>query len=257
MIMDYNTTHQNTSAPETSDSEYELDKGEAFAIADWHDRFENAQTRRTQHLNQVLMPLRGNSGEQRRILSMPGGYQALAIWHLLIQLAGECPQRGLLVKGSGPMNYEDLAFELGVPEADVRAAFRILGDPKIDWINKTACPQHLLVSGTLRSGRNKKVHPRVIMVLSQDDGPEFHQDMTLIAKTCFDFEHPEFEVVDLLSPDFKKLYEMDKAARIAEQGVSEHGVHTSDMPAYPDVYLAMRDPLTDEIEEEKAISAVT
>ena len=255
--MNYDTTNLNTAAPEMRDSEYALGKGEAFIIADWHDRFENAQTRRTQHLNQVMMPLRGNSGEQRRILSMPGGYQALAIWHLLIQFAAECPQRVLLVKGTGALDYEDLAFELGVPEADVRAAFRILGDPKIDWVNKTYCPQNLLVSGSLRSGRNKKVHPRVVMVLSQDDGPQFCQDVNFIAKTSFEDDNPIFELIDVLTPDFKKLYEMDKSARLLEQGVSEHGVHTPDMPAYPDIDVAMGDPILDEIEEEETAATVT
>lgn len=255
--MDYNTTNQNTPAPKTSDSEYVLKKGEAFIITDWHDRFENAQTRRTQHLNQVMMPLRGNSGEQRRILSMHGGYQALAIWHLLIQFAAECPQRGLLVKGTGPLDYEDLAFELGVPEADVRAAFKILSDSKIGWIDTTDCPQNLLVSGSLRSGRNKRVHPRVVMVLSQDDGPQFCQDVNFIAKTSFEHDGPTFELIDLLTPEFRKLYEMDKSARLLEQGVSEHGVHTLDMPAYPDVDVAMGDPLADEIDEEEAVATVT
>ena len=255
--MDYDTTKPSTPAPETSDSEYVLNKGEAFIITDWHDRFENAQTRRTQHLNQVMMPLRGNSGEQRRILSMPGGYQVLAIWHLLIQFAAECPQRGLLVKGTGALDYEDLAFELGVPEEDVRAAFMILSDSKIGWIDTTDCPQNLLVSGSLRSGRNKKVHPRVVMVMGQDDGPDFQQDVTLIAKTCFEFDHPEFETMSLLTPDFRKLYEMDKSARLLEQGVSEHGVHTPDMPAYPDVNIAMGDPILDEIEEEETAATVT
>lgn len=214
--MNCDTTNLNTAAPETSDSEYVLNKREAFIITDWHNLFENAQTRRTQHLNQVMMPLRGNSGEQRRILSMLGGYQALAIWHLLIQLAAECPQRGLLVKGTGALDYEDLAFELGVPEADVRAAFMIFSDSKIGWIDTTDCPQHLLVSGSLRSGRNKKVHPRVVMVLKQDDGPKFCQDVNFIAKTSFGDDNPVFEPIDVLTPDFKKLYEMDKSERLLE-----------------------------------------
>ena len=39
--------------------------------------------------------------------------------------------------------------------------------------------------------------------------------------------------------------------------MSEHGVHTPDMPAYPDVDVAMGDPFVDEIEEEEAVATVT
>ena len=189
--MNHTTTYE-SSAAEKQAEYYTLEKGEAFCIPNWHDLFENAQTRRTQHLNQVMMPTRGNKGEQRRILSMEGGYQALAIWHLLIQFASECPQRGLLIKESGVLDYEDLAFELGVPEADIRAAFNILGNPKIGWIDIIDCPKNLLVSGTLRKGRKQKVHPRVLMVRDQEEGPEFTQDVTLIGMTGWNDTGPLF-----------------------------------------------------------------
>ncbi len=254
--MNDTTTHE-SSAAEKRAERYTLEKGEAFYIPNWNDHFENAQTRRTQHLNQVMMPTRGNKGEHRRILSMEGGYQALAIWHLLIQFASECPQRGLLIKESGVLDYGDLAFELGVPEADIRAAFKILGNPKIGWVDITDCPKSLLVSGTLRKGRNKKVHPRVLMVWGQEEGPEFTQDVILVGMTGWRDDGPFFGIQEILMPDFAALYEMDKTARLAARGVSEHGVDTPEMPAYPDVDYAMGVPEEEETEEKEPSEAIT
>ena len=151
----------------------ELKANETLVIANWSTRFENAQTRRTQSLNQVLMPIRGNSVEQKRLLAMPGGITALAVWHLLVHFAAECPQRGILARGTGPIRYADLALEFGIPEQEIRTSIALLMDPSIGWVAIELCPKNLFVSGSLRKGRKSFALPKSVKVHNQQDGPTY------------------------------------------------------------------------------------
>lgn len=206
----------------------ELSEGQAFLIEDWTDSFENAQTRRTKHLSSVLMPLSGQGCTDKRILSFEGGYKALAIWHLIIKVAAECPQRGLLVRSTGPLDYETLAIDLGLPEEDIREAFSILMHPKLGRIKTTECPQHLMVSGSLRKGRKQTTHPKAVNVARQTTGPSFYIDHTLIAYADSSKEPLEFITRRWCTDEFReaqtdshKIKEA-KAAWKASQSVSEH-----------------------------------
>lgn len=131
----------------------ELENNQAFAIKRWSQQFENAQSRRTKHLNYTVTPHQDQSFANQRVLTHPGGYKALAIWHLMIQCAARCPQRGLLVDESGPLGFAELAHGANIPEDDVREAFAILCDPKVKWIEVVECPRNLVISGSLRAGR--------------------------------------------------------------------------------------------------------
>lgn len=160
----------------------ELNANEALVITNWTTRFENAQTRRTQSLNQVLMPIRGNSVEQKRPLAMPGGVTALAVWHLLVQFAAECPQRGLLARGTGPIRYTDLALEFGIPEEAIRTSIAMLMDPSIGWVATELCPKNLFVSGSLRKGRKSFALPKSVKVHDQHEGPTYFWGKNEIAR---------------------------------------------------------------------------
>lgn len=209
----------------------ELKPNQAFVISDWDTSFENAQTRRTKHLNHALMPLRGQSGIHRRILAFEHGYKALALWYLIVQLAAECPQRGLLVKGTGPLNLEEIAIELGLPESDIREAFAILTHPKVQWIKIVECPQHLFVSGSLRKGRHGNTAPQAINVHEQKSGPHFYQENSLVVATEIKEDGPKLVTRKECAPCFRELYkrqENDKPSQSAPQAgksVLEHGTN--------------------------------
>lgn len=224
----------------------ELSEGHAFVIADWEESFENAQTRRTKHLNSVLMPLRGQSNMHRRILAFKNGYKALAIWHLLIQLAAECPQRGILVRSTGVLDIEELTIELGIPKEDLQEALAILMSPKVQWIKTINCPQNILVSGSLRRGRKYKIAPQTVPVSNQKTGPTFHIDGIYIAKAVFSANGAAFVPQRVYLKDFKDTYEMydgynkERAARKEAESVLEHKTNTSGNNQYPNLEGALK-----------------
>lgn len=211
-----------------------LEEGEAFAIANWTESFENAQTRRTKHLNSVLMPIRGQSNVQKRMLTFENGYKALAVWHLIIQMAAKCPQRGLLIRGTGALDFDDMSLDLGIPEADIREAFAILCHEKVQLIETIMCPQNLFVSGSLRRGRKKPVFPQAVNVKNNQTGPEFRVDCELNVSTKFSENGATFIAKRVYSDDFENLFHMNgghkslEAAKTKAQRVLEHKTNTDD-----------------------------
>jgi len=224
MNSQHSILNKNANTPEP----VELGEGKAFIIEDWTDSFENAQTRRTKHLSSVLMPVSGQGCSDKRILSFEGGYKALAIWHLIIKVAAECPQRGLLVRSTGPLDYETMAIDLSLPEEDIREAFAILTHPKVGRIKTTECPQHLMVSGSLRKGRKQASHPKAVNVARQTTGPSFYVDHTLIAYADSSKQPLGFTTRRRCTDEFtaaqtdSQKFEEAKSAWKANQGALEH-----------------------------------
>jgi len=229
-----NTTNNNLQQEKLSPEPVNISEGKAFAIANWTESFENAQTRRTKHLNSVLMPIRDQSSVQKRILTFENGYKALAIWHLIIQMAAECPQRGLLIRGTGALDFDDMSLDLGIPEADIREAFAILCHEKVQLIETVMCPQNLLISGSLRKGRKTVVFPHAVDVKNNQTGPNFLVDCYMQASTEFSENGVTFKAKRVYSKNFEDLFNLSgghkslKAAQTKDQRVLEHETNTNE-----------------------------
>jgi hypothetical protein len=51
-------------------------------------------------------------------------------------VASKMPERGLLVDEDGPLDAEDLAVKTGFPASIFHAAFTVLVDRKIGWLER-------------------------------------------------------------------------------------------------------------------------
>lgn len=207
----------------------ELSENQAFAIKHWSKEFENAQSRRTKHLNYTVTPHQDQSFANQRVLTHPAGYKALAIWHLIIQCAARCPQRGLLVDASGPLGFGELAHQANIPEADIREALAILCDPKVKWVEIIECPRNLVVSGSLRASRKGRPRrPDVIEVESQSRGPVFYIEKCFTATVNIEGEEPTFEAEQILPAEFEALVNIAQKLESASEAGSDVLEHTKD-----------------------------
>ena len=149
----------------------------AILIKNWHIYFENGQTRRIKNLTYSLSPV-DNSSITRKALLRKGaaGHTALAVFSELIGLAARCPQRGLLVEGTGPITPEHIAATTGLAQIDVETGLELLASKDVAWITYVACPKKLIVSGSLRKGRKgKPLQPELVHIESPHSGlPDLH-----------------------------------------------------------------------------------
>lgn len=149
----------------------------AILIKNWHIYFENGQTRRIKNLTYSLSPVDHSSITRKALLRKgAAGHTALAVFSELIGLAARCPQRGLLVEGTGPITAEHIAATTGLAQSDVEAGLELLASKDITWITHVACPQKLIVSGSLRKGRKgKPLQPELVHLDNpHPDSPDLH-----------------------------------------------------------------------------------
>ena len=200
-----NTTHNKETSQEASNIESST---LAYAIKRWSSRFENAQSRRTKDLNHSLTPHELNSTHLETLMSKEGGPVALAVWHILIQLATRCPQRGLLVDEDGPLTDKTIAKACHLPEEEVSKALSLLMSESIGWLDIVECPQQILVTGSMRSGRKGRPKmPEVLHVKGITSGPDFHIErlISVVEHTEAGKSSPQFKTVEVLPYEFEVL----------------------------------------------------
>lgn len=150
---------------------------QAILIKNWHIYFENGQTRRIKNLTYILSPVDHSSITRKALLRKgAAGHTALAVFSELVGLAARCPQRGLLVEGTGPITPEHIAATTGLAQGDVEAGLELLASKEVAWITDVTCPQKLIVSGSLRKGRKgKPLQPELVHVDNpHSDSPDLH-----------------------------------------------------------------------------------
>ena len=138
----------------------------AILIKNWHIYFENGQTRRIKNLTYSLSPVDHSSITRKTLLRKgAAGHTALAIFSELIGLAARCPQRGLLVEGTGAITSEHITATIGLALSDVEAGIELLASKEVAWITHVACPKKLIVSRSLRKGRKgRPLQPELVHV---------------------------------------------------------------------------------------------
>lgn len=149
----------------------------AILIKNWHIYFENGQTRRIKNLTYSLSPVDHSSITRKALLRKgAAGHTALAVFSELIGLAARCPQRGLLVEGSGPITPEHIAATTGLAQIDVETGLELLASKDVAWITYVACLKKLIVSGSLRKRRKgKPLQSELVHIESPHSGlPDLH-----------------------------------------------------------------------------------
>ena len=150
---------------------------QAILIKNWHIYFENGQTRRIKNLTYSLSPVDHSSITRKALLRKgAAGHTALAIFSELIGLAARCPQRGLLVEGTGAITSEHIAGTTGLALSDVETGLELLASKEVAWITHVACPKKLIVSGSLRKGRKgRPLQPELVHVDNpHPDSPDLY-----------------------------------------------------------------------------------
>jgi len=150
---------------------------QALLIKNWNQYFENGQTRRIKNLAYSLMQV-DHDPLTRKLLLRKGaeGYRALAVFAELVGIAARCPQRGLLADSKGPVMPDRIAAMTGLALGEVEAGLELLASKDVAWITHVACPQRLIVSGSLRTGRKgKPLQPELVHLDdTSSDSPDLH-----------------------------------------------------------------------------------
>ncbi len=150
---------------------------QALLIKNWQIYFENGQTRRIKNLTYSLSPVDYSSMTRKALLRKgAAGYQALAVFSELIDMATRCPQRGLLVESTGAITPEQIAARTGMPLEDVVQSLELLARKEVAWIVYVTCPKRLIVSGSLRKGRKgKPLQPELVHLDNpHPESPDLH-----------------------------------------------------------------------------------
>ena len=158
-----------------------IPQGEALLIKRWSTTFENGQTRRLKNLSYSLAPVNHDRLGYNHLVDQPGGYMALVLFNELVRIAALCPQRGLLVRGTGAVSLEEISADTRMPIADVSQGLELLLSEQVGWIGRVACPKQLVVSGSLRAGRKgRPKQPEFVVVdHSSENAPDLHIEWEL------------------------------------------------------------------------------
>lgn len=105
-----------------------------YRVKDWDKHFENHESRKVKRSYWVPIPNRHDGKSYRRIASHPDGVQVFAAWILILEAASKMPERGVLADEDGPLDAEDLSSMTGFPAAIFEAAFRLLPQDRIGWL---------------------------------------------------------------------------------------------------------------------------
>jgi len=158
-----------------------IPQGKALLIKRWSTTFENGQTRRLKNLSYSLAPVNHDRLGYNHLVDQPGGYMALVLFNELVRMAAFCPQRGLLVRGTGAVSLEEISADTRMPTADVAQGLELLMGKQVGWLECVACPKQLVVSGSLRAGRKgRPKQPEFVVVdHSLENAPDLHIEWEL------------------------------------------------------------------------------
>lgn len=150
-------------------------KHTAYVINHW-DRFhENAQSKKAKNLGYRVTPYTMNSGAHAYIMQQESRFIVYTLWNMLLELAAQCPQRGLLADTSGPISSGKLAYLMRLEEADIEEALEVLTHPEVSWVKEIECPRNLIPSGrSTRSARRWENGPEPVELESIEEGPELY-----------------------------------------------------------------------------------
>lgn len=123
-----------------------------YKIKDWDKHFENHESRKVKRSYWVAIPNRHDGKSYRRIASHPDGVAVFAAWILILEAASKMPERGVLADEDGPLDADDLSAMTGFPATIFEAAFRLLTEIRVGWLEAVeAKPRRRKSPGTSRN----------------------------------------------------------------------------------------------------------
>lgn len=105
-----------------------------YRVKDWDKHFENHESRKVKRSFWVPIPNRHDGKSYRRIAAHADGVAVFAAWILILEAASKMPERGVLADEDGPLDADDLAAMTGFPPAIFEAAFRLLPEDRVGWL---------------------------------------------------------------------------------------------------------------------------
>src|SRR5688572_23919159 len=105
-----------------------------YRIKDWDKHFENHESRKVKRSYWVPIPNRHDGKSYRRIADHPENVAVFAGWILILEAASKMPVRGVLADEDGPLDAEDLSSMTGFPASIFEAAFRVLPEVRVGWL---------------------------------------------------------------------------------------------------------------------------
>lgn len=98
----------------------------ALQVANWK-RFEPSDSRKCKNMQWVAVPINHNGLGYLEVMSHPDGIRMIGGWLLILQVAAQCPKRGLLVADSGRiLGAREIALKTRAQEKDIRACVTLL-----------------------------------------------------------------------------------------------------------------------------------
>lgn len=123
-----------------------------YRIKDWDKHFENHESRKVKRSYWVPIPNRHDGKSYRRIAAHPDGVSVFAAWILILEAASKMPERGVLADEDGPLDADDLSAMTGFPAGIFEAAFRLLTEIRVGWLEAVeAKPRRRKSPGTSRN----------------------------------------------------------------------------------------------------------
>jgi hypothetical protein len=105
-----------------------------YQIKDWDTHFENHDSRRITNARWFPMPNKHDGKSYRRIAAHAEGIPVFTAWTLMLEVASKMPARGILADEDGPLDAEDLSSMTGFPAHIFEAAFKVLTEQRIGWL---------------------------------------------------------------------------------------------------------------------------
>ena len=98
----------------------------ALQVTNW-SRFEPSDSRKCKSMQWVAVPINHSGLGYLEVMSHPDGIRMIGGWLLILQVAAQCPKRGLLVADSGRiLGAREIALKTRAQEKDVRACIALL-----------------------------------------------------------------------------------------------------------------------------------
>ncbi len=104
----------------------------AIKVVNW-DRFEKADSKKCVTMQWVAVPINHSGLGYLEVISRPDGVRTIGGWLLILQLAAQCPRRGVLITDSGRiMGAHEIALKTRAPESDIKSCIKTLLE--VGWL---------------------------------------------------------------------------------------------------------------------------
>ena len=113
-----------------------------WAIKDWMEHYETADTRKRQRLHWVPIQNKHDGKSFRRLMRMEDGLTIFGCFIVLVELASKAPKsaRGMLADADGMLTIADICDKTGMLSADVGRSLQVLSSHEIGWVEEINLP---------------------------------------------------------------------------------------------------------------------